>query len=124
MTHKLYIFGFFLAFVISLGIWLLILFNIDPYKADFISIASFFASFLLMLTSFLTLIGYYFRYYQGNKEVVYNILPISFRQAFLISFAIVGLLFLSSIGVLTWWIGGIWVLLVLITELFFRARTI
>jgi len=122
MTHKLYIFGFFLGFIISLGVWLLILFNIDPYKADFISLASFFASFFLMFTCLLTLIGYYVRYFQGNKEVVYSILPISFRQAFLVSLALAGLLFLSSIGVLTWWIAGIWVVLVLITEFFFKSR--
>jgi len=122
MTLKFYIFYIFIGFILSLGVWILVLFNIDPYKADFMSIAAFFCSMFLWLFCLFSLVGYFLRVWSGNKEVVYTNMPIALRQAFLLSLVAIGLLILQSINVLNWWIAGIWILVILITELYFRAR--
>ena len=120
---KVYIFSLCVGFVLALGVWILILFNIDPYKADFMSIASFYASAFLWLFCLASLVGYYLRLWQCNKEVVYANLPIAMRQGALIGIAVTGLLILQSLRVLNWWIAGIWIVVVLVVELFFKART-
>ena len=123
MSIKLYLFYIFIGFILSLGVWLLILFNIDPYKTDFISISAFFASLLIWIFCLFSLLIYYFKIWYTNKEVIYTILPISLRQGFLISLVIVGLSILGSLNILNWWIAGLWALVILITELFFKTRT-
>jgi len=124
MNLKLYLFSFFVGFVLALGVWILILFNIDPYKADFISLSAFYASLLVWCFCFLSLIGYYFRIWFGNKEIVYANMPVAMRQGFLLSLGLVGLLVLQSIRVLTWWTAGVWIGVVMTAELYFRAKII
>jgi hypothetical protein len=121
---KVYIFTLCIGFVLAVGVWILILFNIDPYKADFMSIASFYASAFLWLFCLFSIIGYYIRLWRCNKEVVYANLPIAMRQGAIISIAITGLLILQTLRVLNWWIAGIWIVVVMVVELFFRARTL
>lgn len=123
-SFKVYIFCLFIGFVLALGVWILILFNIDPYKADFMSIASFYASLFLWVFCLLSIFGYYLRIWLGNKEVIYANLPVAMRQGVLISLIITGLLILQSLRVLNWWITGIWIMVIIVVELFFRARTI
>lgn len=122
MNLKSYLFAIFVGILVALGIWLLIFFNIDPFKADFITIGAFFASLFLWLWGLLALLGFYLKVWLGNKEVIYANLPIALRQTALISLIIVGLLIFQTLRVLTWWVGGILVLVILLLELFFRAR--
>lgn len=124
MNIKFYLFGIFLGFIFTLGVWILMLFNIDPFQADFLIIATFFATLFLWLWCVSTLIGYYLRVWSGNNEVVFSNLPIASRQGILLALIIVGLLILSTINILTWWIGAIWVLVISFMELFFRTRSV
>ena len=124
MNFRVYLFSIIVGFVLSLGVWILILLNIDPYKADFISISAFYLSMLAWIACLLSTIIYYLKVGFGNKEILYSNLPTSFRQGILVSLAISGLLFFQSIQVLTWWIAGIWVMIMLITELFFKTRNV
>lgn len=117
-----YIFILFFGFILGIGIWFLILFNIDPFKSDFLTIAAFFASFMLWFVCLFTLIGYYIRLYVTNHEVIYVSLVDSFRQAFLLGLLVDSIMIFQSMHVLTWWIGCIIGLVMLLIELFFRTR--
>lgn len=124
MNIRVYLFSLIAGFIITLGIWLLILFTLNPLNSDFLIIAAFFASFALAIFCLSSLIGYYARVYIGNKEVVYSHLSISLRQGVLISLIVSGILILQTLKVLNWWIAGIWILILLLVELYFRTRTV
>lgn len=124
MNFRSFIFAIITALIFTTSIWILILFNIDPYKADWLSKISFFLSLLIMITCILTLFGYYIRKKILNNELIYSILPVSFRQGILGALIIVGIIILSCINVLNWWIAGIWLLIILLIELFFKTRKI
>jgi hypothetical protein len=122
MNLRVYLFSLFIGFLVAFGVWLLILFNIDPFKTDFLSIAAFYASLFIWLSSLISLINYFVRLWFNNKEVVYANLTTALRQGMLISLIVVGLLILEQLNVLNWWVGGIWSIVVLLTELFFNVR--
>lgn len=122
MSIKSLLFSTFTGFIITLGIWLLVIFNTDPFKADAITIGTFYVSLFLSITCILGLIGYYLRIQITNKEVVYAHYPIAMRQASIIAFLAISLLAFQSLKILTWWVGGILAIVLLMVELFFNAR--
>ena len=122
MKIQMYLFLIFIVTLVALGTWLLILFNINPYDTDLLSIASFFASMYLWISGLLTLISFYLKIKLSNREIIYNHLPISIRQASLISLAFITVLIISSLGIFTWWSGILIVISILILELFFRTK--
>lgn len=124
MKLKTYLFAIFSITLLSLGVWLLIFFNVDRDVADFITISAFFGSLFLWLAGFLTLIIFYLRVWFSNKEVVFSNLPISIRHAILIALIIVGLLALNALQVLTWWDAGMYLVVVVLLELFFRSKKV
>lgn len=124
MNHKTYIFIIFSSSILSLGIWLMILLNYDPFSSDLITRGAFFASLFLWIWGLFTLIVFNIKIWIGNKEVIYSHLSVTLRQASFFSLTIIGLLIFQTLRVLNWWVGGILVLVILLTELFFRTRTV
>lgn len=122
MTIKYQLFGIFTATLLALGIFLAIFFNSDPYIADVFTKTAFFVSLFLFISGFLTFLGFYLRVYFSNREVIYNNLPVAFRQAVLVSFLLTGLLALQSLRVLSLWDTIIFVVVVILIELYFRSR--
>jgi len=123
MSVKSILFTIFVCLIVSLGIFLLIIFNIDPDKSDLLVTSTFFASIGMTITALFTLIIYFLRVRLSNNELVYSVLPVSIRQSALIALAVVGILAMQTIRLLNWWIGGIIVVVMIMVELFFRART-
>ncbi len=122
MTLKKQLFAIFTITLLSLGVWLAILFNTDPNKADLITRCAFFASLFVFLTGLFTFLGFYLRVYFSNREIIYNNFPIALRQSILISLIIVGLLVFSSLHVLTIWVAAIFVLAIILIEFFFKSK--
>lgn len=122
MNIKTNLFIIFSITLLALGVWLMILFNINPKNADWLEKLAFFGSLLLLLSGTLTFIIFYFRIWFSNKEVIYSYLPIAIRHSVLISFIAVSLLFLNALDVLTWWDGIILVVVIILIELFFQTK--
>lgn len=122
MKIKTYLFTLFCITLLSLGVFLTILFNFDPTSADFITKSAFFASIFILTTGLLTFSNFYIRIWATNKEVIFSHLPISIRHSVLISLVFVGLMILSSLKVLTWWDAGMFIVVIIMLELFFRTR--
>lgn len=120
---KNYLFAIFCITLLALGIWMLILFNYDPYHTDVLTISAFFVSLVVWLSGIFTLVIFYLRVALGNKEVIYAYFTPSVRQAVLISIVIVGILVFQTLRVLAWWDIILLVISILLLELFFRTRT-
>ncbi|EKD56262.1 MAG: hypothetical protein ACD_58C00242G0001 [uncultured bacterium] len=123
MKLKTYLFVIFSMTLLSLGIWLMILFNIDPDSADLITKSAFFSSMFLWLMGIMIFIIFYLRIWVSNKEVIYNNLPIALRHAIFISLVITGLLALNSSNLLNWWDAGMFIVVITMLELLFRQKT-
>lgn len=122
MTIKKQLFGIFTGTLLALGIFLAIFFNSDPYTADIFTKTAFFTSLFLFISGFFTFSGFYLRVYFSNREIIYNNLPIAFRQAVLLAFLLTGLLVLKSLQILSIWDAIIFVVVVILIELYFRSR--
>ncbi len=108
--------------LLAFGGWITIFFNLDPSRSDRFVFIALYASLFIFLIGVITFIGFGMRILLTNRELIYSHFPVSLRQATLISFAAVGLLFLQSLRVLSPVDAGAFVLAVLLLELFFRAR--
>lgn len=117
-----HLFIIFVGTLLALGIWLLIVFNYNPYLADKLTIVVFFACLLLWLTGIMSLIGFYIKLKMSNHEVIYSLLLPTIRQSLLISLAIVGVLVLSTLSVLTWWDAILLILAIASIELFYKIK--
>lgn len=124
MKNKTQLFLIFSLTLISLGTWVIIMFNYNPNLADILIPSAFWSSLFLSLWGILTFILYFLRAQFTNREVIYSHLSISIRHSILITSCVVGLLFLKSMNVLTWWVATMFVMVVLLLELFFRTKKI
>lgn len=122
MKLKKALFSLFTITLLAFGGWLTILFNVDPTKTDQFTLTALYASVFVFLMGVLTFIGFGIRILLSNREVIYAHFAPSLRQAILVAFAAVGLLFLQSLRVLSWIDAAAFVLAVLLLELFFRAK--
>ena len=121
MKLKKALFSLFTITLLSFGGWLTILFNVDPLKADRFILISFYASVFLFVTGVASFVGFGIRVLRSHREVIYAHLTPSIRQATLLGFTAVGLLFLQSLRVLSAVDAGAFILAIFLLELFFRA---
>mgnify|MGYP001486893266 CR=1 FL=1 len=122
MGLRLYLFSLYATLIISLGLWLLIIFNINPYQAPFWIVGIFYFTLFFLFVSLFSIIGFYFRIWLTNREVIFSHLAPTLRQGIIISLMIVGLVFLQQVKVLNWYVGGLYILAISMIELFFRSR--
>lgn len=124
MKLKSQLFIVFSLTLICLGVWNIILFNYNPYSSDNFIISIFFTSLFVLLVGLLTFIFFYLKTWRSNHEIIYAHLPVSLRQAILISLIITGLIVLQTMRVLTLIDSLMFISLILLIELFFRTKTI
>jgi hypothetical protein len=91
----------------------------DPNQAGAITHASFYLSLFLLCIGVFTLLGVVIR-----QKFFYGIymahLVTSFRQAILLSILLTGSLFLQSLGLALWWVEIIFLLFIMVLEIFFN----
>lgn len=116
-VKKQLIFISLIGFFFLLCVLAMILFA-DPFKIGLFGIAFFYISLIVFCISVLTLFFYSIRFksYQGLHA---ERLKIAYREAGLLTFLIIGSLFLSSKQILFWWIELIFILAVVSVEIFF-----
>lgn len=122
MSLRLYLFGLYSTLIVSLGLWFLITFNVDPFLAPFWIIGIFYLTLYLFFVAFFAIILFYLKVWLTNREVIFSHLGSSLRQSAILALIIIGLLFLQQVKVLNWWVGLLFILAVGMLELFFRSK--
>lgn len=124
MSLRLYVFGLISTIVISLALWLILIFNINPFSAPFWVISLFYITSFFFFAAIFSLIMFYVKIWAGNKEVIFSHIMPTLRQGSMISFVIVALLFFQQIGILNAWLAGIFTFAIILIELYFRANRV
>ena len=70
----------------------------------------------------LAIVGFYLKVWALNREIIFAHLVPTLRQSALVSFTIIGLLFLEQIKALNWWVAGVFICGIGLAELFFRSK--
>ena len=122
MTLRLYLFSLYFAIILSTGLIMFIILNINPYNSPFWIILLFYLTIFFFFTSLLGLIGFYLKVWASNREVIFAYLWPTLRQGMVISGLIVALLFLQQLRSLSWWIAGLMIVALIMIELFFRSN--
>lgn len=122
MGLKLYLFSIYATILISLGLSLLLVFNVNPFQAPFWIITLFYLTVCLFFTATFALIGFYLKVKASNREVIFNHLIPTLRQSLLLSLFIISILFLQQIKVVNWWILILMAVIFILLELFYRSR--
>ena len=122
MGLKLYLFSLYSALLISIGLFIILLTNVNPYTAPvWILVLFYFILFIIIFSTF-GIITFYLKVWFSNREVIYRHIGPTLRQAGIIAFAVVALLFLEHIKVLNWWIVCLFIAALALIELFFRSK--
>lgn len=122
MGLRLYLFSLYCVMILSLGLWLLLLFNVNPYSAPTWIIIVFYLTMFCFFVGIFAVSGFYTKVWASNREVIFSHLIPTLRQSALISFLIVGLVFLMQVKTLNWWVAILFGISVVMLELFFRSR--
>lgn len=122
MFLRLYLFSLYLVLFLSSGLCALILFNVNPFKSPFWMIGIFYLTVFLIFLALFGIIGFYLKVKASNREVIFAHLLPTLRQSMLVALIIIGLLFLAQIRVINWWVGSLFVLAILMFELYFRRK--
>ena len=122
MVLRLYLFSLYLTLLLSLGLFLLILFNVNPFTSPFWMLILFYFTFFLIWAALFGIIGFYLKVLASNREVVFAHLLPTLRQSIFVGLGVAGLLFLYQIKVLNWWVGSLFIFAILMIELFFRRK--
>jgi len=122
MPLKRYLIGISLSTLFCWLAWITVLYYINPDTSGFIGLFLFYISLLVALVGTLTLIGFFLRVWFSSEEIVYKHVGVSLRQAILFSVLVIGGLFLQGSRLLTWWNGLLFILGLIVLEMFFITR--
>ena len=122
MALRLYLFSLFSAMLISIGLFLILLSNVNPFAAPAWILVLFYLTIFISITSLLSIITFYVKVWLSNREVIYRHLLPTLRQSTLVALAVVILLFLKRLDVLNWWIVCLFIVSLILIELFFRSK--
>ncbi len=103
-------------------LWVVVIFNINPFEAEFLGLLLFYISLFLALLGTLSLIGFFLRTLFSKQELVFKHLGGSLRQAFFFSTLIVGTLLLKGTKLYSWWAIILLILGITILEIFFLIK--
>lgn len=117
-----FFFSIFASTLAAFGLFLAIIFNFDPQSSDIITLGALFASIFFAVSGFLTLVIFYLRVRLSNWEVIFAQVPVALRHATLIGLALTGTVFLRTIRVLGYWEAGLYILIVILLEAYFKTR--
>lgn len=114
-----YLFVTISIFLLSAGICVVTLFNVNASDASAAVITSFFVFLLVSIQSFA--VGLYFMF--GKRDTLHIPIKTLLRRTFFLGAGIVGLLAMSSLNVLNLFSAATFAAAVLLSELFFTSRS-
>jgi hypothetical protein len=103
------------------GIFAFVAGLVDPTATNWLGFALFYFAFFIALSGTIALIGFFLRAVVWKKELIFNLVRVSFRQSFLLSLFIVILLILKSQNLFTWLNLSLLVIIFVILELVFLS---
>ncbi|MBU1039400.1 hypothetical protein KKC17_04235 [Patescibacteria group bacterium] len=103
MKLKYYLIWMSLGTLVSWGAFLLVINYLNPEVAGTMGLVFFYLALFLSLVGSLTLLGFTWRYFRRQDEVLFRQISVSFRQAVWLSVIVIISLFLQVNGLLTWW---------------------
>lgn len=122
MSHHRYI-G--IIAVAGLLAWLgfaLVLTKLSPNESLGLSLAFFFLTFFIAVSSTFAVVGFYFRLWLFKNEIFYRHINVALRQGIFLSLIATFCLVLQMVRVLNWWSGILLVLIAVLLEFYFSAR--
>lgn len=122
MSLKTYIWSLILSTCLALGVWVFVLFKIDPYESGIVGEVFFYFSFWLFLMGLWVNILVWLRVKFLTGEGAIETMGLSFRQSFLLALLIITIIFLNANDYFTWWIGLLVVAGIFLVELYFLSR--
>ncbi|MBP7060754.1 MAG: hypothetical protein KBA91_02135 [Candidatus Moranbacteria bacterium] len=103
MSLSVYLWGIRLFTLLAFSVWLGIVLTVDPVQSGSVGLVLFFTSlFAGMLGINILFVTWTYRLALGAAGTIHY-LGSAFRQAFLLTFFVVGLILLQRIRVLLWW---------------------
>ena len=102
MTLRSYLTVMAVMTIICWGVWIFLLFTINPQITNWIGFFLFYAAIFLSLVGTAALIGFIVRFIALKQELVFRLVKEAFRQSFLFSILITASLILLSQGLFTW----------------------
>lgn len=103
-------------------LWLYILFTFNPYDSNVGVLSAFYLTFYIFLGGFLTFFIYFCKINFTNNEIIYEILPPSLRQGYILSAIFVISLILKGLGIFNWFEFIIVISIGVIAELYFKSK--
>ncbi len=122
MTLLHYILMMVAGTLLSWGAWFYVISTVNPFENGTIGISLFYVSLTLSLAGTFAIIGFFVRTLVFKKEIVFQRVLISFRQAFFFAFLVDGFLLLQSFRLLTWYNLAFLVLGLTLAEFFMISR--
>lgn len=117
MTLKNYLYVMGALTIVCCGAFIFVAGLVDPTATNWIGFSLFYLSLFAALSGLFALAGFFLRAVVLKKELVFNLVKISFRQSFLLSLFLVILLILKSQSLFTWLNLSLLVIIFLILEL-------
>lgn len=114
MAFGLVLFGAILAF----ALW-----KLNPGQG-LVAVITVYTSLTFVITCFFGMVSFAVRRKVTNNELYFANIKVSFRQAFLLAAFVDLALFISSIGLLTWWDIILLALSLILLELYFESNKI
>jgi len=122
MKHYKLLFAVFSLTLLAFAGWFSILYSIDPYQTDWFSRVMFFFFLLVFLWGTIALAMYYWRKKEGSSSSRFSRIKACIRQGLVLSAGVVGLLVLKTIDVLNILSASVYIIALILIELFFRFR--
>lgn len=117
MTLKNYLYVMGALTLVCWGVFSFVVSLIDPTTTNWLGFTLFYLALFIALSGTIALIGFFLRVVVWKKELVFNLVRVSFRQSFLLSLFMVILLILKSQNLFTWLNLSLLVIIFVIVEL-------
>ena len=121
MTLNNYLTAMSLTTALCWGIFLFVVNIINPEETNYIGFSLFYLSLLLSLIGTIAILGFFVRFIVLRKSLAVYAVKNAFRQAFLISFFLICLLFLFSLNLITYLNLALLIIIFLILEIIFSS---
>ena len=102
MTLRTYIILMSIMSLLCWGVWVFILFLVNPETTNWIGFSLFYSSLFLAIVGTAAIIGFFIRFVLLKQELAFRLVKEAFRQSFLIATLISISLVLLSRGLFTW----------------------
>lgn len=121
MSLKKYLISISVTTLFAWVSWVTVLFYIDP-ASGWLAHVLFHGSLFLAVLGTFSLIGFYIRVRTRTTEAIFRHIGISFRQGVMLAVLVIGSLVLMGAGLYSWWSAGLYILFLIILELFFLSH--